>query len=194
MIRINTENLEEGLMVTGRNPNTRQAELIRLGVGSFTNHNAMVVKPNDEWGIAEAVPPYSKVTSIEDYERLMNEENYLVRFYRLKTLTYQQNKNAADYFVNYLLNLPYPRKSRMILLALPLFNAFVDKVGWMPSMRLNWCSQLVMAAFLSESADCLDGVNGKKKLMFTPKTFENRIMFGLFEDVTDKILVKQETA
>lgn len=192
MIRIDTTKLEEGLMVTGRNPKTLQARLIRSGVHSFTNHNAMVVKPDNTWGIAEAVTPFSKVTSIDDYEKIMNDMKYLVRFYRLKTLTWEQRKDSADYFVKYLLNLPYPKKSRMVLLAMPIYNVLVDKTGRVPSIRMNWCSQLVKRAYIEQDPDCLDGIDGKKKELFTPKTFENRIMFGIFEDVTDSILVTKE--
>jgi len=152
----------------------------------------MVVNRNDVWGIAEAVTPVSKVTSIQDYERIMNEDGYLLRFYRLKTLTWEQRNSAAEYFVKSLLGLRYPKKRRMWLLALPIYNAFVDKTGFVLPMRDTWCSELDKRAYLSQDPDCLDGFNGKKKALFTPKTFENRIMFGLFDDITDEILTTEE--
>jgi len=191
MKRINTDRLEKGLLVTGRNNKSVKGKLIRAGVHSFSNHNAMTVFRFDTWGIAEAQPPVSTVTSISDYERIMNEERYLVRFYRHKLLTPEQRNAAADHFVANLLNLPYPQKGRMALLCLPLYNALVDRTGWLPSMRMTWCSQLDAQAYLSQNPDCLDGFNGKKKQLFTPKTFENRIMYGLFEDVTDQIIMEK---
>lgn len=187
IITINTDELEEGLMVTGRNPVGAEAKLIRAGVHSFTNHNAMTVRKNGNWGIAEAEPPVSRVTSIEHYEELMN-KGYLVRFYRHRYLTPEQHKQAAEYFVENLLGLRYPRKRRMVLLALPICNAIIDKIKKAPPMRLTWCSQLDKKAYLSVDPDCLDGVDGKKKELFTPKTFENRIMFGIFQDITEKIV------
>ena len=198
MIKINRDHLEEGLLVNGLNNKSEEAELIRIGVHSVFNHNAMTVKPNGKWGFAEAVPPYSKVTSIDDYESLINTETttrdgkkipgYIIRFYRLKSLTCDERRGAAKYFVMNLLNLPYPRKIKMVLLALPIYNAFVDKTGLLPHIRMNWCSQLDKRAFLSQDPNCLDGLNGKKKELFTPKTFENRIIQGLFDDVTDNII------
>ena len=210
MYKIDTDKLEEGLMITGRNAQTTEALLVRTGVHSFTNHNAMVVKATQsaldymkdigqptegievgDFCIAEAKPPFSTLSSIASYEAIMNDGVYLVRFYRIKTLKKEQSALTAAYFVRYLLGLPYPRKCKMILLAMPIYNAIIDRINIAPSIRLTWCSQLVKEAFTSQDANCLDGVKGYKKSLFTPKTFENRIMFGIFEDVTDSILIKQ---
>jgi len=209
MLKINRDKLEEGLMLTGRNCTSTTGMAIRIGVHSFTNHNAMVAKASGlaidrleksggllpghgiesgDWVIVEAKPPVSTMTSIDDYEDLINNHEYLIRLYRLKTLDELQRVKAAEYFVDHLLGLPYPRKIRMVVLAMPIYNAIIDHTGILPPMRLNWCSQLDKDAFTSQDADCLDGIDGKKKKMFTPKTFENRIMLGLFEDVTDGII------
>jgi len=188
MIYIDENALEEGLVITGRNNKTLEAKAIRIGVHSFTNHNAMVVKKGGKWFIAEAKPPVSALTPISDYERLMNEDGYLVRFYRLQTLGKVQRRAAAAYFVDNLIGLPYPNKKKMVLLAMPIYNALVDKTGILPPIRLTWCSELLKRACISQNPDCLDGYAGKKKALFTPKTIENRIMFGIFRDVTDNIV------
>jgi hypothetical protein len=189
MKQINISNLEEGLLVTGYNPLGIEARLIRAGVHSVTNHNAMVVKHGSAWGIAEAVPPWSKISTIKHYEQIMS-DGYIARFYRLRTLDVYEREQAARYFVTDLLGKRYPRKSKMVMLSFPLYNLFVDRTKLLPSIRLAWCSQLVKRAYLSVpgAEDCLDGYHGKKKELFTPKTFENRIIQGLFEDVTDLIV------
>lgn len=188
MKRIDITKLEQGLLVTGRNNVSLEGKAIRWGVHSFTNHDAMVVTQDGVWGIAEAVVPVSKVTPICDYERIMNDDGYLVRFYRHKRLSVGERGLAAKYFVKHLLGLKYPKKIRMTVLALPIYNAIVDKTKHLPRLRLTWCSQLVKNAYASVDPNCLDGQDGKKKELFTPKTFENRIMFGVFEDVTDSII------
>lgn len=191
MKRIDKSKLEKGLMVTGINLKTVGAKLIRKGVHSFTNHNGMVAERFDQMGIAEAVSPYSKFTSIESYEKIMNDDGYRIGFYRLKALVPEEREAAADFFISNLLNLPYPHKSSMIVLALPIYNALVDKLVFIPSIRLTWCSQLVARSYISVDPHCLDGIEGKKKQLFTPKTFENRIIDHLFEDLTDQIIIEE---
>jgi len=187
--RILTEHLEPGLLVTGRANKGAESALIRVGVQSESNHNAMVVWHKGEWFIAEAKPPESVLTPIHDYENLINAEGYEVGFYRLLTLGPDQRENAARYFVDNLLGLKYPRKRRMVLLAMPLYNLLIDKTGILPPIRLSWCSQLCARSYLSALAHCLDGRNGKKKALFTPRTFENRILAHNFEDLTRLIVV-----
>lgn len=192
MRRFNIQNLEPGLLICGRNNKTLEAKAIRWGVHSFTNHNAMVVAHDGKWGIAEAVTPVSKISTLHHYEKLMNEDGYLVRVYRHKTLTDGERKLAAKYFCLKFLGLKYPRKRRMVLLALPLYNAIVDRAKIVPPIRLTWCSQLVKEAYTFANGNALDGLDGKKKKLFTPKTFENRIMLGLFEDVTDSVVATEK--
>ena len=174
--------------MTGRHPTSTEAKLIRAGVHSESNHNAMIVRHFGTWYVAEAKPPRSCLTPIQDYQALMDSQGYEVGFYRLLTLTEDQREAAADFFIKELLNLPYPKKQRMALLALPIYNALIDKTGLLPPMRLTWCSQLVKRAYLSQDPDCLDGRNGKKKKLFTPKTLENRILQHKFDDMTRYIL------
>jgi len=188
MIKINESNLESGLLVTGINPHSTEARLIRKGVHSVTNHNAMTVHTQKGWHFAEAVPPASTLSSIAHYEKLIN-NGYRVRFYKLKTLTRDQQTFSANYFAANLLNLSYPRKWKMLLLILPVYNAIVDRSNYVPSIRLTWCSQLCKRAFEASDRNCLLRYDGHRTKLFTPKTFENRIIEGIFQDITDTILV-----
>ena len=185
---INRHTIEEGLLLCGINPHTTEAALIRAGVHSMFNHNAMTAIKDGVMGIVEAVTPISKFTTLEEYEDLMN-GGYIVRFYRIKKLSIAERTYAAQYFVDKLLDLPYPKKTKMILLVLPILNAIIDRTEWMPNIRLTWCSQLCKIAYLKALENCLDGLNHKKKKLFTPRTFEKRILLGLFEDVTDEMVI-----
>jgi len=185
--------LQEGDLVKVRGTSAF-AKAIRAAIGSFTNHDAIVArlggKDTGAIGINEAVPPRSRWTSLEEYEDDMNAEKdpIIVRIYRLKGASKDERKATAHYFSRKLLGLKYPRKVRMVLLASKIANLFADTTKWIPPLRLNWCSQLVARSMQAILHDSLDGLHGKKKKLFTPKTFENRILMGLFEDVTDECI------
>ena len=55
-LKFNRDKLEAGLMLTGYNPDSVEAELIRLGVHSFTNHNGMVVIKDDTFNVFHVMP------------------------------------------------------------------------------------------------------------------------------------------
>ena len=180
------ENIVEGLLVKCRNEmegEDSEAKAIRFGLRSYSNHDAMTARRNKvgEMGINEAVPPLSKWTSFDDYEDMMN-RGYSVRFYRLKAADTRQLDAMAHYFTHELLDLPYPKKAKMLLLASRLINA-IDKPYC--RIRLTWCSQLYARAVIAIMHDAIDGANGKKKNLWTPKTTENRILQGLYVDETD---------
>lgn len=183
-MRIDTSQLQEGDLVKCRNDIKGEDEYaiaIRFGLRSYSNHDAMVVKVAGNWFIAEAVSPVSKITTIEEYQDRMS-KGYKVEFYRLHDVSQEDRQRMAEYYVDNLLGLKYPRKYRMMLLASRLVNAF----GLWP-YHLTWCSQLVKRACVAVLPDCLDGPNGKKKRLFTPKTFENRILQGLFDHIRPAI-------
>ena len=194
MKKFNTDNWELGLLAVCRNDmygdeSHKYALAIQFGLGSWSNHNSMTATHNGMCGFCEAVEPVSRFTTVHEYEALMK-KGYQVRLYRIKTLTVEQRENAAKYFLNNLLGKPYPPKFRMILLTSRIINSLNIK------LRIkNWCSQLCKIAFLFQNQNCLNGPiqrDGKPKVKndFTPKTFENRIIQGLFEDVTDDIIVE----
>ena len=183
------DNIEEGLLVKCRNEmkgerSAIEAKAIRFGLRAYSNHDAMTAREFciGKMGINEAVTPVSKWTSFQELEDRMD-RGYKVRFYRLKAADDHQLEAMAHYFSRNLLDLTYPKKSKMILLASRTVNA----LDWLPyKMHLNWCSQLVARSIITIMHDAIDGPNGKKKKLWTPKTFENRILQGLFEDVTDR--------
>ena len=188
--RIDTSKLEEGDHFHCRNEipgEDGQSMAIRIGVSSFGNHDAMAVKVNGVWYIAEAVTPVSKLTTIEEFEARMS-RGYYVQVYRLRYESQNDRRKMAEYFVNNLLGLRYPKKYRMILLASRIWNA----IDWLPSWHSeNWCSQLLARADTAIRPACLDGRGGKRKKYFTPKTFENRILQALYDRIDDVIIPDQ---
>ena len=195
MLIFDVGKMQEGDLVKCRNEMDGEdfyAKLIRIGVHSYSNHDGMTVLDNGRWAIAEAVEPRSTMTPIHQYQQMMK-KNYSVRIYRLKGLSVESRKAMAQYYKDYLIGLPYPKKKKMILLASRLYSILYDNLPGMPALlRLTWCSQLVANAILSQGADLLDGPKGKKKKLWTPKTFENRILQGLFEDVTDEVIIDDD--
>lgn len=182
------EKFSAGLLLTGINTKSAEGKLIRSGVHSVTNHDGMTVTSGKLQGIAEAVPPRSRITTLAEYEDLMNNKGYIVRLYRPTMLTQAEQKAAADAFTKCFIGARYPEKWKMTLLAMPIYNLFLDKTKHMPSMRLTWCSQLVKESYEIAKRGCLLRYDGHDKQLFTPRTFENRILQGLFLDVTDEII------
>ena len=76
------ENLQPGLILGGRDPHGAFGKLIRAVLGSYTNHNGLIVRTaNGGFAVAEAVSPVSKVTPLDHYEAAMA-AGYVVRIWR----------------------------------------------------------------------------------------------------------------
>lgn len=181
------KNFKEGRILTRVNTRGIQSEAIRLTTGSRTDHNATsAVSEKGVLGFNEAVEPVSKHTSLDVYESLMNEAGQIIRIYRFNGFTDAQHAVMAQYFTQYLLGIPYPKKVRMALLASRLYNLFYDNVSFMPPLlRVKWCTALCVESARAVNVKILNDRNGKFKKLPTPKTIENRIVDGLFVDETD---------
>ena len=181
------DNFKEGRILFGRNTENEFASLIRLGIGSQFNHNATsAISAKGVLGFNEAMPPKSKHTSLDEYERLMNEEDYVVRVYRFKGVSDLEHSEMARYYTHNLLGLDYPAKGKMVLLASRLVNLFADRVKCIPAWREKWCTALCQRAAVNTRYAVLDNpFKGKVKGLPTPRTFENRLVQGIFIDETD---------
>ena len=191
MKRIRRDKIQEGDIAVCRNEmrGTRsynEAKAIRFAIMSWSNHNSMVAKKQGQWGFAEAVSPVSKWTALEEYEGRMV-KGYRVRIYRLKNASAQERTAMAHYFMAKLIGLPYPRKTKMALLGSRFVNSLPFRVFYHIK---NWCTYLVFEAVRAILHNALDGPEGKQKRYPTPKTIENRIIQGLFVDITDDVIEK----
>jgi len=187
MKRFIRDNFKEGRILFGRNTEDEFASLIRFGIGSDYNHNATsAITLDGVLGFNEAMPPVSKHTSLDEYERLMNEEGYVVRIYKFKGISDVQHMQMATYFTSNLLGLEYPAKSKMVLLASRMVNLFADRCSWVKPRREKWCTALCQRAAVAIRYGCLNNVfTGKIKKLPTPRTFEKRLVQGIFVDETD---------
>ena len=104
-------NLEPALILAGRNnaKDARYARGIRFVLGSYTNHNALIIPDSVAGGfcVGDTTAPRSSIVPLEAYERLMNEEGYVVRIWRVRGLTDQERASVAYMWRTRCNNLPY---------------------------------------------------------------------------------------
>jgi len=184
------KNFEPGLILAGRNELTDYAEAIRITLGCWSNHNALsIMDPTLGWCFGEATPPHSRLTTLEEYEELMNKEGYKVRLWKVKDVDDDSRAFASEYFRTHLLGVPYPRRHSMAKLA--IFR-FVNNLPWKLHMRGRFCTELVQEAWTQASKikvnDPYRKPNGKMKKNPTPRTTENRLIAGVLVDVTDRMI------
>ena len=181
------ENLEPGLILSGRNESSVYGKAIRACLGSYTNHNGLFIKDeNIGWCIGEAIQPVSCLTPLVDYERLMNEEGYVVRVWRVKDAASDSRRFVAYYFRSHLLGLRYPGVS---IAKLAIFR-LVNNLPWKLRIKGVFCTELVQMAWAQTVSEPFRKPDGRAKKNPTPRTTENRLVQGVLEDVTDRMITK----
>jgi hypothetical protein len=178
MVWFDTSKLQPGDVLAVRNNSGWFAKGIRAVLGSYTNHNAMIVPYGSTYRIAEAVQPKSTVTKLADYETAIEMGEYVVRVWRLRKMSEAKRAATAEYFVNNLLGIKYPLSVGRLWVM-----RFVNSLPW-KIHHDNWCTALVVRALQAQDTNCLDRPDGKKKRNWTPRSLENRFVAGLFLDVT----------
>jgi hypothetical protein len=174
----NTEALKPADILAGRAKNGTFPKGIRAILNSYTNHNGLFIPQNSSYVIGEAIWPKSTLTPLESYEAAIDSGEYWVRVWRVMDLTDEQRETAAQYFRDNLLGLKYPISVGR-LAWLRILNSMPFKIH-----SDRWCTALDARALQHAKPDCLDSPQGKRKKNWTPKTFENRLVAGVFEDVT----------
>lgn len=169
-----------GDLIGWRNSTGSYGRLIRAALGSYTNHNAMLVLKDGEWQIGEAVSPVSKLTPLREYERLIDQGN-VMRIWRVTEVSDQERQAASDYFVDHCLGIKYP----LSVLRLWIYR-FVNNLPW--TIHGEWCTRLVWNAWENIVPGIFDRPDGKEKKNPTPRTMENRLVAGVIYDVTNKII------
>lgn len=174
--------LEPGLILAGRNPSGTYGKCIRGCLGSYTNHNGMIVRDNTthQWGIGEAIEPLSITQPLNYYEKLMD-DGYIVRIWRVINATDEERERVSEYWKRQLNGLPYADFS---IAKLGVFR-FVNSLPWRLRIHGVWCTQLVFRAWRTIGRDPFLKPNGLRKKNPTPRTLENRLVSGAIEDVTD---------
>ena len=123
----NTSAIEHAMVLQGRNPNTQYGKVIRATLNSWGNHTALIVwHPEKGWMVAEAKPPHATYTSLAEYEGLLR-MGYLIRIWRIRSLTMDQRIAISDYWSDHCDGVPYPPKISMARLAI---IRFVNNLPW----------------------------------------------------------------
>lgn len=180
MKKFDLDKLKLGDIVAVRSTTTF-GDLIRAVLGSWTNHNGLIVKHLGDWKIAEAVSPVSKVTPLSEYEAQIAHGAY-VQVWRVPEATDKERFDAAKFAVDNLLGKKYP-----LSVARLWVYRFVNQLPW--RIKGEWCTRLVWDAWGHIDPGIFDRPDGKRKLNPTPRTFENRLAAGVIRDVTHEVLV-----
>lgn len=157
---------------------------IRAIIGSVGNHDGMAVLRQDRFYIGEAVPPRSKLTTLEEYEAKMSTGEIIVRVYRPPNATIEQRRSVSNLFIETKLGIDYPMSVARLW---PL--RFVNSLPW--KIKGQWCTKIVFEAWHAVVPGSMDrppdrqSKNGKRKKNPTPRTTENRLAIGVLHDVTD---------
>lgn len=154
------------------------AKAIRGVIGSYGNHDGMLIREDGKWYVGEAINPRSTLTPLENYE----ESDTIVRIWRCKNMTDTQHKLAAEHFYAYKLDIKYPRSVARLWIM-----RFVNGLPW--AIPGQWCTRMVDDSLRSIVRTATDRPDGKHKKNVTPRTYENRLVAGVFEDVTDSCTV-----
>jgi len=185
LVRFNTDAILPADIICRRSETGAYGPLIRSVLGSYTNHNAMLVKKHGQWKIGEAVAPRSKLTFLEDYEEEIAKGEAIVRILRIPEdrMTIQEREAVNDLFLDCCLGLKYP-----ISVARLWVYRFVNRLPW--KIHGDWCTRIVWEPCEQIAPGIFDRPpDGKKKKNPTPRTFENRLIAGVVKDVTDEVLV-----
>lgn len=181
-------NLRPGLILN-MSTNTRMGRMIRFvfrkawkeltgkPMRECPNHDAGVVKSEGKLWIGESVAPVAKLTSIEEYERMINSGHiYRIRVLEVVGATRTQERKAAQEWVDNVLGTKYD------WMALPrlLFKALVG--DWIKSAAGRefefWCTEGWQNLYEKRTA-----LRPWHKLNSTPFTTYKRTMEGFFNVV-----------
>lgn len=173
--------LQVGDIIHPRGVSLFPARSIQKCLRSWGNHDALVIRCNNEMYAGDAEPLFAKLNSVEDKYNawLRNGRLEDCRVYRIKDLTDIQAARAAHWWVMNAQGKPYDFLSYFRLLGKCIVgDLFHGEAGW---RWANWCTESVMKAFRDGAF-----VNPWATKNPTPKTTENRVSSGLIIDVTDE--------
>ena len=185
-MKFNLDKIKPGDILAIRS-STSFGRLIRIVLGSYTNHNALLVKGDDgTWMIGEAVEPCSKLTPLYKYEKAMTNGEAVIRVLRIPSsalVTEELRQKVSDYFVAFLLGIPYP----LSVFRMWVFR-FVNSLPW--KIEGKWCTRLCWIAWTKFIIYIFNRPDGKLKRNPTPRTMENRLIAGVVEDVTNECIIR----
>ena len=176
-------------ILAGRNldPDAKQAKATRALLGSYTNHNALILHHSIRGKcIGDTASPRSHPVDLEHYEDLINAGLYEVRIWRVPGMTMEERQKVSDYWEHNCDGVPYPDIG---VYRLWVFR-IVNHLPW--EIAGHWCTKNTVRSFgaaLPPERDPRTRPDGKMKLNPTPRTMENRLVAGILKDVTPMVMV-----
>jgi len=195
MKRFNRTWLREhpGAILHIRNNASAYGWMIRKAIGSWGNHNALIIRWYDDRDyIGEAIAPIAKLTHLTEYEARINDGESEVKVYLPVGYTKELGLWVSTYWCRHIKNSPYDYWGIIQLPRKLTAQWIARKMGWQWAEKQagtewgRWCTQAVQEAYLNNPQDPMDLY---KKLNATPRTHENRVSEGVFYEYTSAAIV-----
>lgn len=176
-----------GDILAGRNldPKAVLSKAIRATLGSYTNHNALFLHhPCGEVMIGDTIEPKSIIRPLDYYENAMSAHMYEVRIWRVRDMSMEERMKVSDYWIRYCNGVEYPSFNLMRLWVFRIVNS----LPW--EIQGAWCTKNTLEPFqiLPPERDPRMKPDGTFKKNPTPRTMENRLVAGVLEDVTGRVV------
>lgn len=197
MIRFNYRFLADhpGLIIHVRGNRFFWSKAIQKTLGSWGNHDALVLSLPSGVGIGDTEPMRSKVTSLADYEKLMNaggKSRIEVKVYIPEGYTAVLGNNASWYWQQNVKGTMYDFRAYPRLFIKGISKGFFEQVPGIGALArkpagwewANWCTEGVCKAW--KHAGQID-IAGKENP--TPLTMEKRVGTTL-RDITSMAIVR----
>jgi len=184
--RFKTDQLLPGDILAGRSQ-ARLGRAIRGILGSFTNHNALILKHNTRgWCIGDTVSPKSSIVPLSHYEDLVNNGLYEIRVWRVVDASDDERMMASMYWQQHCDGIPYD----WINLGRMWVFRFTNSLPYQIRKRSQktFCTKNTFEAW--RKGPCIDPLlkdDGRKKKNPTPRTPENRLAQGTLINVSSLV-------
>lgn len=121
------------------------SKAIRHMLGSWGNHDAIVVSFNGRLRIGETAPPWSRLLELDDYNRDIESGKIQVRVYRVPSATDVDRFRAGEWWIDHVQGRFYDFMAYPRLIAKCLIGDLWKKAaGW---KWANWCTEGVFLAW-----------------------------------------------
>jgi len=154
---------------------------IQVVLGSYTNHNAIIVWYLGEWWVIEAIQPRSVMVRLTDYEAEIERMGLVVRVLRVPDQSDEVREAVGLYAVTHFVGVKYPL-STLRMVWYRFFNNLPFKI------KGTWCTRIPWRSWCAVVYGVMDRPDGKVKKNETPRTVENRLVAGVLVDVTRRVM------
>jgi len=154
---------------------------IQVVLGSYTNHNFILVWYDGQWWVLEAVDPLSRMVPLAKYAAMVTQAGAIVRIFRVPNQSPEIRQAVSDYAVTHFVGKPYPI-SVIRMVWYRFFNTLPFKIKGV------WCTRIPWRSWEAIVPGVMNRPDGKVKKNETPRTYSNRLVAGVVEDVSGWVL------